>query len=229
MTYEEYEGESEEEIEVMKTLKLALYLNMAICYLRLNDSKNSKAACEEALKIDPKNTKALYRRAKAITADINSTIDDYRAGLEDLNKAAAIDPSNTDIQQEIVRFKKQIAKIVADENKVKGFLNKAAESKSQSTKEKEDRYKGVEENYQGIQGANDVKVLDKASTTPSQQQAGGDAKTESKKAHDQAKDTNHSPVEAKRSETVSGNVKEAKPPSELKDLEKYSLSQFIFA
>lgn len=46
-------------------MKLGLYLNLAAAYMRLNDNDNAARACDEALIISPKNTKALFRRARA--------------------------------------------------------------------------------------------------------------------------------------------------------------------
>ncbi|NXB03568.1 TOM34 protein, partial [Cnemophilus loriae] len=44
----------------------ATYTNRALCYLALKQYKEAAQDCTEALKLDPKNVKALYRRAQAL-------------------------------------------------------------------------------------------------------------------------------------------------------------------
>jgi len=46
-------------------LKLNTLLNIAACYIKSKDFESAFAACSEALKLDPYNIKALYRRARA--------------------------------------------------------------------------------------------------------------------------------------------------------------------
>lgn len=56
----DFEGEREDERGQVRTLKVLLYNNLAACYLKLNDYPSAKAACDEALSLDSKQTKALY-------------------------------------------------------------------------------------------------------------------------------------------------------------------------
>jgi len=52
---------------------LALYHNLAACYLKLNNLKSATLSCEEALKIDPKSIKALFRKAKALFINVSAS------------------------------------------------------------------------------------------------------------------------------------------------------------
>ena len=45
-------------------LMLTAYLNMAACYLKLDKNLDAVHSCEKALEMEPRNEKALYRRAK---------------------------------------------------------------------------------------------------------------------------------------------------------------------
>lgn len=46
-------------------LEVALNINLAQCHLKLNDADAARDACDEALRVDPKNVKGRFRRAKA--------------------------------------------------------------------------------------------------------------------------------------------------------------------
>ena len=56
------QGETNEEKSIVNGLKIALYNNLAACYLRLNKLQDTRAVCDEALILDPNQTKALYAR-----------------------------------------------------------------------------------------------------------------------------------------------------------------------
>jgi hypothetical protein len=62
------------------------------------------AACDEVLKIDPYNIKALYRRARSLALPINSGVEDFRLALVDLKRLLEIDPENAPAQREIKRL-----------------------------------------------------------------------------------------------------------------------------
>jgi len=57
--YKDYQGENRDEKSLLKTIKTALYNNLAACYLKMNDYGNTLAACNEALSLDPNQPKAL--------------------------------------------------------------------------------------------------------------------------------------------------------------------------
>ena len=129
MIYTDYEGDIPEEIETSRNLKTSIYLNLAICYLRLQDFKNSKAACDEVLKLDPNNTKALYRRAKALTSNANATSAEYRSAVENLKIALTIEPENSDVQKELARLNVRLETLVAEEKRAEELAKKVAAEK----------------------------------------------------------------------------------------------------
>lgn len=59
LEYNEYEGNTKDERFQIKKIKVALYNNLAACYLKLNDFSNTRAACDEALSLDSNQPKAL--------------------------------------------------------------------------------------------------------------------------------------------------------------------------
>jgi tetratricopeptide (TPR) repeat protein len=60
-----YEGANEMEKFIILKLVLDTLLNIAACNIKSKDFETAVLACEEALKLDAKNIKALYRRGRA--------------------------------------------------------------------------------------------------------------------------------------------------------------------
>lgn len=57
---------SPEEEEEVKEVKLSLHLNIALMYIKLEKLDNAYQSCNDALKLDGSNVKALYRRATVL-------------------------------------------------------------------------------------------------------------------------------------------------------------------
>ncbi|KFP38851.1 Mitochondrial import receptor subunit TOM34, partial [Chlamydotis macqueenii] len=68
----------------------ATYTNRALCYLALKQYKEAVQDCTEALKLDPKNVKALYRRAQAL-----KELKDYKSSIADIKSLLKTEPKNT--------------------------------------------------------------------------------------------------------------------------------------
>jgi cytochrome c-type biogenesis protein CcmH/NrfG len=54
-----------------------LFLNLTAAYLKLEKYKSAISSCDEAIKLEPNNTKALFRRAKALSLPEDSSTEDY--------------------------------------------------------------------------------------------------------------------------------------------------------
>lgn len=65
--------------EYLKQLILPCNLNMALCFLKINQYQKCVKMCDDALKIDEKNVKALLRKGKALEMlqDVNYFIFNY--------------------------------------------------------------------------------------------------------------------------------------------------------
>jgi len=50
------------EADKRSTLLLAAHLNVAMCHLKLSEDSDACRSCDEALALDPKNEKGLFRR-----------------------------------------------------------------------------------------------------------------------------------------------------------------------
>ncbi len=60
LVYVEETGNDEEEKRIIASTKLLCYINIAACQLKLNNPETAIEAANEALKLDPRNVKALY-------------------------------------------------------------------------------------------------------------------------------------------------------------------------
>ncbi|CAM9690356.1 unnamed protein product, partial [Sphacelaria rigidula] len=78
-----------EEKEEVSAVQLSLYLNLAQCYLKLENWDQVTNNCALALKIEPTSGKALYRRAYAL---VNKK--DYDAAKADLLSAQKSSPGD---------------------------------------------------------------------------------------------------------------------------------------
>lgn len=71
-------GKNDFEKAKIKQIKLTCFLNIAACNIKSKDFDTAIQACNEALKLDPCNTMAFYRRARAKSLPINSGVEDFQ-------------------------------------------------------------------------------------------------------------------------------------------------------
>ena len=76
--------------------RLMLYLNLAMCNLKLGDDSRAVEDCNHALEIDSSNVKGLYRRGCAYLKLHNL---DHAAA--DLKRAQELDPTNAGVKKEL--------------------------------------------------------------------------------------------------------------------------------
>jgi len=93
----------------VKDCLLAAYLNIAFCNIKLERWKEAILACDEVLKIDNKNIKALYRKAVALTLPAGSDFSDFKEAVGLLSTASKADPKNNAVKQKLTEYKKFIA------------------------------------------------------------------------------------------------------------------------
>lgn len=99
-----------------KELKNTCDLNMAACRLKLGDYARAKMNCNDVLKGDAMNVKALFRRAQAELGLLNFT-----ECLNDVGKVLERDPQNKDVRR--VLKEAQIGQ-KAEDKKHKGMYSK---------------------------------------------------------------------------------------------------------
>ncbi|XP_077432424.1 sperm-associated antigen 1 [Vanacampus margaritifer] len=80
----------------IKPEECAIYTNRALCYLKLERFGEAKQDCDAALKLEPSNKKAFYRRALA-----NKGLKDYLACSTDLQEVLQQDPNVQEAEKEL--------------------------------------------------------------------------------------------------------------------------------
>ncbi|KAG5876264.1 hypothetical protein JTB14_013001 [Gonioctena quinquepunctata] len=94
-------------------LLLASYLNIALCQLKLKDYFEAKASATSALKIDPDNEKALFRRGQAFL-----NIEEPKLASEDFLKILQLDPKNTAAKSQLDLCNKTLKEQLSKEKKI---------------------------------------------------------------------------------------------------------------
>lgn len=105
---------SKEDEEEVRQMKLTLYLNLASCYIKLQNYDQTFRNCEDALNIDPVNVKAIFRRGSAYEGK-----KEFEKALVDFKKCQEINIKEDPlVTKGIDRLKKEISK---EKNKEKAM------------------------------------------------------------------------------------------------------------
>lgn len=83
--------------EQAKETILAGYLNLAMCYLKIENFIETQRNCDKALELDPKNEKGLFRRGQAYFGQ-----KDYELSKKDFLRLLEIDPNNNAAKSKIL-------------------------------------------------------------------------------------------------------------------------------
>lgn len=78
----------EDEVKA-KALRLAAHLNLAMCFLKVNEANLALENCDKALELDTNNEKALFRRAEALLA-----MKEFESARGDFQKVIQLYPGN---------------------------------------------------------------------------------------------------------------------------------------
>lgn len=96
-------------------VKLSLHLNLAQCYLKLENWEQVIRNCDDAIAIDPNSAKGLFRRGSA-----HENRKDWDKALSDFKKAEALAPEDKLVAKAIDRIKKAIQREKDKEKKMWG-------------------------------------------------------------------------------------------------------------
>ncbi|CAF1203312.1 unnamed protein product, partial [Rotaria sordida] len=99
----------------LRQLKIAAQSNLALCHLKLGDYRQCKTFCNNALALDARNEKCLFRRGQVYIAFSN-----FEQAIKDFQTALKINPSNVAAQQQIEHCRQQKIK---QKESYKAFFN----------------------------------------------------------------------------------------------------------
>lgn len=94
----------EDRKEIEKTCVVPVHSNLALCYSKLKNFSECIKQCDLTLSMDPKNSKAYFRKASALQEK-----KEYREAIEVLKKGVSQDPDEADLKllnQEMAKCKR---------------------------------------------------------------------------------------------------------------------------
>ncbi|CAI5745601.1 unnamed protein product [Peronospora destructor] len=108
---------NDEDKETMKQLQTTCFLNAAMAYLKVENYREAVSVVTKALKNEPSNVKALYRRGVG-----RMYLNDLERAKEDLLAAGKQDPANRDVRRELEVLKKKMKEAREEEKSVFGGM-----------------------------------------------------------------------------------------------------------
>ncbi|KAJ0069446.1 hypothetical protein NL108_006061, partial [Boleophthalmus pectinirostris] len=96
-------GLQEEDEKKAKALRLAAHLNLAMCYLKIQEPSHALDSCDKALMLDPTNEKALFRRGEALFG-----MKEFDRAKDDFQKVIQLYPSNKAAKSQVALCQKRL-------------------------------------------------------------------------------------------------------------------------
>ncbi|XP_071783351.1 peptidyl-prolyl cis-trans isomerase FKBP4 [Centroberyx gerrardi] len=94
---------SEEDEQKAKALRLAAHLNLAMCFLKLQEPTQALENCDKALELDESNEKALFRRGEALFG-----MKEFDRARGDFQRVIQLYPANKAAKSQVVLCQKHI-------------------------------------------------------------------------------------------------------------------------
>jgi len=92
----------EDQKKIAESLKIPCYLNIAACKLKIGDYLDVIKNCDDVIKVQPDNVKALFRKGQAL-----NILDVWDEAKQLLSRALELDPQNTDVKKELALLKQK--------------------------------------------------------------------------------------------------------------------------
>ena len=96
-------GLSEEDEKQAKALQLAAHLNLAMCFLKIQEPNQALESCDKSLEIDSSNEKALFRRGEALFG-----MKEFDMARDNFQRVVQLYPANKAGKSQLVLCQKRI-------------------------------------------------------------------------------------------------------------------------
>ncbi|CAI5664323.1 unnamed protein product [Oreochromis niloticus] len=96
-------GLSEEDEKKAKSLQLAAHLNLAMCFLKLQEPNKALEHCDKSMELDASNEKALFRRGEALFG-----MNEFEKARDDFQKVLQLYPANKAAKNQVLLCQKRI-------------------------------------------------------------------------------------------------------------------------
>ncbi|XP_052008221.1 peptidyl-prolyl cis-trans isomerase FKBP4-like [Xyrauchen texanus] len=135
-----------EEEEKAKALRLAAHLNLAMCYLKLQDPNLALENCDSALELNANNEKALFRRGEALVF-----MKEFDRARADFQHVAQLYPANKAAKSQILLCQKHIKEQHEKDkrlyaNMFQKFAERDAKKEAEQEKKPNGRVMEIDEN-----------------------------------------------------------------------------------
>ncbi|KAK3570455.1 hypothetical protein QTP86_019447 [Hemibagrus guttatus] len=137
------EGEDEEKA---KALRLAAHLNLAMCYLKLQEPSPAFENCDKALELDANNEKALFRRGEALFV-----MKEFDRARGDFQRVVQLYPTNKAAKNQVLLCQKYLKEQHEKDkrlyaNMFQKFAERDAKKEAEQVKKESESTMEIEEN-----------------------------------------------------------------------------------
>lgn len=144
----------EEDEKKATSLRLAAHLNLAMCYLKIQEPSPALGNCDKALKLDSTNEKALFRRGEALFA-----MKEFEGAKDDFQKVIQLYPSNKAAKSQVALCQKRLKEQHEKDKRIyANMFQKFAERDSK--KDAEVKSEGKENGDEAMEVENGEKVTE---------------------------------------------------------------------
>ncbi|XP_059191853.1 peptidyl-prolyl cis-trans isomerase FKBP4 [Centropristis striata] len=149
-------GLSEEDEKCAKALRLAAYLNLAMCFLKLQEPNQALENCDKALELDASNEKALFRRGEALFG-----MKEFDKARDDFQQVVQLYPANKAAKSQVGLCQKRIKEQREKDKRIyANMFQKFAErdSKKEADKRKSESKENGDDDMEVDNGEKEVAV-----------------------------------------------------------------------
>lgn len=128
-------GLSPEDESKAKALQLAAHLNLAMCFLKLQEPNQALENCDKALELDGSNEKALFRRGEALFG-----MKEFDKARDDFQRVLQLYPANKAAKSQVVLCQKRIKEQHEKDKRI--YANMFQKFAERDSKKEADKGKG---------------------------------------------------------------------------------------